>query len=50
MNYLPLMYLTGRAERFPLLYMFSPLLGFLFIVPCILVWRLGVRHYASTGS
>ncbi|MDR1636718.1 MAG: ABC-2 family transporter protein [Treponema sp.] len=50
MNYLPLMYLTGRAERFPLLYMLSPLLGFFFIVPCVLVWRRGVRHYASTGS
>jgi ABC-2 type transport system permease protein len=50
MNYLPLMYLTGRAERFPLLYMLSPLLGFLFIVPCVLVWRFGVRHYASSGS
>jgi ABC-2 type transport system permease protein len=50
MNYLPLMYLTGRAERFPLLYMLCPLLGFLFIVPCVLVWRIGVRCYASTGS
>jgi ABC-2 type transport system permease protein len=50
MNYLPLMYLTGRAERFPLLYMLSPFLGFLFILPCVLAWRLGVRRYASTGS
>jgi ABC-2 type transport system permease protein len=47
-NYLPLMYLTGRATF--LLYMFTPLLGFLFIFPCLLVWRFGVRHYVSTGS
>jgi ABC-2 type transport system permease protein len=50
MNYLPLLYLTGRAERWSLLYMLMPLLGFVFILPCILVWRLGVRHYSSAGS
>jgi ABC-2 type transport system permease protein len=51
-NYLPLMYLTGRAEvgSFPLLYMLTPLLGFLFIFPCLLVWSFGVRRYVSTGS
>jgi ABC-2 type transport system permease protein len=49
-NYLPLMYLTGRAEQHPLFYMLTPLLGFLFIFPCLLVWRFGVRHYVSTGS
>ena len=50
MNYLPLLYLTGRAERWPVLYMLMPLLGFVFILPCVLVWRLGVRHYSSAGS
>jgi ABC-2 type transport system permease protein len=50
MNYLPLMYLTGRADRFPLLYMLTPLAGFVFLLPCVLVWRIGVRHYTSTGS
>jgi ABC-2 type transport system permease protein len=50
MNYLPLMYLTGRADRFPLLYMLTPLAGFVFILPCVLAWRTGVRHYSSTGS
>jgi ABC-2 type transport system permease protein len=56
MNYLPLMYLTGRAasspevSSFPLLYMLTPLSGFLCIIPCVLVWKIGVRHYASTGS
>lgn len=47
-NYLPLMYLTGRADN-PL-YGLTPLLGALFIVPCILIWRIGVRHYVSTGN
>jgi ABC-2 type transport system permease protein len=49
-NYLPLMYLSGRAFRYPLLYMVMPGLGFLFLIPCILIWRLGVRHYTSSGS
>jgi ABC-2 type transport system permease protein len=49
-NYLPLMYLMGRDVQYPLLYMLTPLLGFLFIFPCLLVWRFGVRHYVSTGS
>ncbi|MCL2472852.1 MAG: ABC-2 family transporter protein [Treponema sp.] len=50
MNYLPLLYLTGRAERWPLLYMLMPLFGFVFILPCVLVWRFGIRHYKSAGS
>ena len=50
MNYLPLIYITGRAESWPVLYMLMPLLGFVFILPCVLVWRLGVRHYSSAGS
>jgi len=50
MNYLPLLYLTGRAESWPYLYMLMPLLGFAFIFPCTLIWRIGVRHYNSAGS
>jgi ABC-2 type transport system permease protein len=55
MNYLPLLYLTGRTATQGVIlpawvYMLVPLLGFLFILPCVLVWRFGVRHYSSTGS
>ncbi|WP_127579039.1 ABC transporter permease [Paenibacillus koleovorans] len=50
-NYLPLLYLLDRVEGpRSALYMLSPLAGIVFIVPCLLVWRLGVRHYRSTGS
>jgi len=49
-NYLPLLYLSGRVDRWPFLYMLMPLLGFVFILPCVCVWRLGVRHYSSSGS
>jgi ABC-2 type transport system permease protein len=47
-NYLPLMYVTGRADN-PL-YTLTPLLGIVFIIPCLLVWRVGVTHYLSTGN
>ena len=50
MNYLPLLYLTGRVDSHPVLYMAAPFLGILFLVPCLWVWSLGVRRYASTGS
>jgi len=49
-NYLPLLYLLGRADGPPVRYMLQPLAGMLFLLPCLLVWRLGVRHYRSTGS
>jgi len=49
-NYLPLMYITDKAGGNELLYMLTPLMGILFIVPCIFVWRFGVRRYMSTGS
>ncbi len=46
-NYLPLMYITGRInENYTLL----PLVGLLYILPCLLVWRYGVSKYRSTGS
>jgi ABC-2 type transport system permease protein len=47
-NYLPLMYLLG--ENNDLYYMMLPALGSLFILPCLLFWQFGVRHYRSTGS
>ncbi|MTI46316.1 ABC transporter permease [Sporosalibacterium faouarense] len=49
-NYLPLMFVLDKVEGNSLIYMFTPLLGMLFIIPCILLWGFGVRHYKSTGS
>lgn len=43
----PLQYLFGRG---PFWYGLLPLVSLLFLVPCALFWRLGVRHYRSTGS
>lgn len=47
-QYYPLTYVLGRSDE--LWYMFLPLLACLFVVPCWVVWRIGVRHYKSTGS
>ncbi|MCK9253341.1 MAG: ABC transporter permease [Clostridiales bacterium] len=47
-NYLPLRYLLGLSSQTWLAA--TPLAGFLFLLPCILVWRAGVRHYQSAGS
>lgn len=49
-NYLPLMYIAGRAGAFAPLYALMPLIGMLFIIPCLVVWNFGVRRYLSTGS
>ena len=43
----PLQYLLDRG---PAWYGALPLAALLFLVPCALLWRLGVRHYRSTGS
>ena len=47
-QYYPLLYLTGRSAN--VLYMFLPLLALLFLVPCAVFWRVGLKHYKSTGS
>lgn len=47
-QYYPLLYLLGREEN-PLL-MFLPLAGCAFFLPAWLFWRVGVRHFKSTGS
>ncbi len=47
-QYYPLTYVLGRTER--LWYMFLPIIACLFVVPCWIVWRIGVSRYKSTGS
>jgi len=49
-NYIPLQYLLGRTTFNPLVVVFIPILGCLFILPCIAFWSYGVRRYTSTGS
>ena len=49
-NYLPLKYLLGKIDGIGWFYAFVPIIGALFILPCILVWKIGVRKYSSAGS
>ncbi len=47
-QYYPFLYLIGRVTDW--YYMLLPVIGCLFVVPCLLFWRFGVRHYQSIGS
>lgn len=49
-NYLPLQFLLGHIDGNQGFYMLLPLIGIIFIVPCLFIWQFGVKHYRSTGS
>ena len=47
-QYYPFLYLIGRSRQWGL--MLLPLVGLLFILPCLAFFRFGLRRYQSTGS
>ena len=47
-NYYPLLYLLGRTDN--ILYLLSPLLTIVYLIPCFLAFKIGLKHYSSTGS
>ena len=47
-NYYPLLYFIDRTDN--ILYMLSPLLVFVFLIPCLLSFKIGLKHYNSVGS
>lgn len=47
-NYYPLLYLLGKSNN--TLYLFSPLLTVVYLIPCLLSFKIGLKHYSSTGS
>ncbi|MDP4152434.1 MAG: ABC-2 family transporter protein [Bacillota bacterium] len=47
-QYYPFLYLTGRSTN--ILYILLPFCALPFAIPCYALWRLGVRHYKSSGS
>jgi len=49
-NYLPLLFILDKIEGHPIQYMLTPILGMIFIIPCLLIWKFGVKRYKSTGS
>ncbi|MDI9482636.1 MAG: ABC-2 family transporter protein [Bacillota bacterium] len=47
-QYYPLLYLLDREKS--MFYMFTPIIGLLFIIPSYTFFRIGLRRYKSTGS
>lgn len=47
-NYYPLLYFIGRVNN-PL-YAISPLITFIYLIPCFLAFKLGLKRYSSVGS
>ena len=47
-NYYPLLYFVGKSNN--KLYALSPLLVFVYIIPCIFAFKKGIKRYASVGS
>ena len=49
-NYLPISYIMGYGDLPQVLYALSPILGMLFVIPCILFFKWSLNRYQSTGS
>ena len=47
-QYYPLLYLLDREKG--TIFMFAPLFGLLFLLPCFIFFRIGLQRYKSTGS
>ena len=47
-NYFPVLYLFGKANKW--YYGITPVGTILYLLVCIYIWKLGVKHYESTGS
>lgn len=47
-QYWPMLWLMGESRN--LLYALCPLFSLLFILPSLLLWKIGIRKYQSTGS
>ena len=52
-SYFPSLVILGRPDPLgsPVFFQYlSPLIGFVFLFVCLQAWKIGVRHYRSTGS
>lgn len=49
-NYLPLSYILGYGNLPMWLCAVSPLLGMLFLIPCVLFFNWSLKHYSSSGT
>ncbi|MBQ7798499.1 MAG: ABC-2 family transporter protein [Clostridia bacterium] len=49
-NYLPLSYIMGYGNLPQIVYALSPLIGMLFVIPCLLFFLWSLKKYQSTGT
>lgn len=49
-NYLPISFLMGYGNLPQIVYALSPLMGMLFVIPCILFFSWCLKRYQSTGT
>ena len=52
-SFFPVAVVLGHADRTgvsPTIALLAPVLGFVFLAVALWLWKLGVRHYTSTGS
>lgn len=49
-NYLPMSFIMGYGSLSPVIYALSPILGTLFIIPCVLFFNWCISKYQSTGT
>ena len=47
-NYYPLLFILGRSTN--KLFIFSPIITLIYLIPCIYLFYKGMRKYSSTGS
>ena len=49
-NYLPISYLMGYGSLPQIVYALSPLIGMIFVIPCLLFFKWALKRYQSTGT
>ena len=49
-NYLPISFLMGYGSLPQIVYALSPLMGIVFVVPCLIFFNWALKHYQSTGT
>lgn len=47
-NYYPLIYFIGKSNN--IIYAFCPAVVFLYLIPCFVIFKKGIKKYSSTGS
>lgn len=49
-NYLPVSFIVEKGSLSPIIYGISPILGMLFVIPCLLFFNYSLKKYQSTGT